>query len=114
MLQSRLLQENPGVYGGTAYTPLSSTTSWQIGYGLLNGASSVISRDGGSESTGNSGAGFDVRQYVIGSHGSGNPSAPINQLDGDIGEVFIFNKTLTSGEKASLLSYLGTKWGIAI
>ena len=39
-------------------------------------------------------------------------SSSSNPFKGQIGEVFIFNKALSSGEVAAIETYLGSKWGV--
>jgi hypothetical protein len=76
---------------------------------VLDGASSIVVRDGntiiGPISPG--AAGFDMIKL-------GFNVAETVPLNGYIAELYIYNRTLTSGERTTIRQYLSTKRGIAV
>jgi hypothetical protein len=90
-----VVEYNGNVINGTTFT----LRAW------LNGVNK-ISGFGGSYSTTTNSA-----SVLIGHQSINNPN---EQMNGNIGEVLIFNRTLTDNERTEVTRYLGTKWGVAV
>ena len=60
-------------------------------------------------SSGNTGSGTNGR-FIIGRR----PSDNAGYMNGYIGEVITFGRSLKASERASIEQYLGTKWGVRI
>lgn len=82
-----------------------------VGTGLIfssvfNGASSELFKNGTSVATGDCGG-----NLITGLTLGGRFNA-IDLLNGDIGEVIVYNRALSVGERQQVEDYLTTKWGI--
>jgi hypothetical protein len=105
-------------YTGATTVPLNTTT-WQVFSFVFDGiapatagrlrfrynkADQVLTYSG----TAGTATGGSTDNYYIGGMGSG----PSNQMSGQIGEFFIWNRALKVSEVSAIETYLGTKWGI--
>jgi hypothetical protein len=91
------------VGGGTTGAPVIAIATW-------DGVESTLLTNFGSGSAGNTQDPIDSASFVLGSTRPG--AGDINPLDGDIGEVIVFERALTDAEQARLLELLRAKWGI--
>ncbi len=101
------------------------TSSWQWGYKTFLANGNTAHKDGTAYITGN--VGFTLNQWhvlivdraavsdvactmktAIGGHQAAA------YFKGDIGEVLVYNRSLSTPERRSLEAYLGTKWGLTI
>lgn len=62
--------------------------------------------DFGSASAANAEDAIGTANFVLGA------GPIIGSLDGDIGEVIVFERALTAAEQARLLELLSAKWGL--
>lgn len=106
-----VLYLNSGTYGWYAGSLVASSTAGSNGVGVVasavfNGASSTFRINAGSDDTGSPGAaglnGFCLGNYQGGGFG----------FDGDLGEVLIYAGSHNSTDRANVVSYLRTRWGI--
>ncbi len=125
-----ILATNAGWTSGTDFTlkHLSSTFEYQLPNSVsINAGTGVIKRpfiveiiDNGTNGTlyankvagtaTATGASKNIGILNIGSYNSG--SARSRYLDGDIGEIIIFNRALKNEERVSVENYLAKKWGV--
>lgn len=97
------------ISAGTVLTGTSAGQDlWAVKSVLFNGASSQLWNNGTSDLTGDAGANA-LTSLVIGAAGGGT-----NSLLGDIAEVIIFNRALTTTERRQVEAYLGAKYGITV
>jgi hypothetical protein len=97
------------INAGTVLTGTSAGQDlWAVKSVLFNGASSQLWNNGTSDLTGDAGANA-LTSLVIGAAGGGT-----NSLLGDLAEVIIFNRALTTTERRQVEAYLGTKYGITV
>lgn len=89
--------------GGTAAEPFVAIVVW-------DGVESQVLADFGSASAGNTQDVIDSANFVLG--GSRPDGVDIGNLDGDIGEVIVFERALNAAEQARVLQLLQDKWGI--
>ena len=91
---------------------LSSGTSWGTTdfhsvSAVFNGASSLIAVDGGSDTTGTSGGGsFDTGSAAVGALRASSSE----YWQGDIAELIVYDRALSSGERSQVEDYLAAKW----
>lgn len=91
----------------TISTGLSTGTTY-IADWVLNGASSEAAVNGVSSGTVNMGSGSRTG-LAIGATRTGDGS-----LDGDIAEIIVYNRALSSGERLSIRQYLAAEWGVTL
>ena len=91
----------------------ASLSTFYVFSSLSNGTTLNIFRDG----TQKGGANLDIdvgtltnTNTFIGAWGT----APNDPWQGDIGEVLVYNRLLSSTERQNVERYLGTKWGITV
>ncbi len=85
--------------GGTAGEPFAAIVVW-------DGVEQQVLTDFGSASAGNGEDAIGTANFTLGA------GPVIGSLDGDIGEVIVFERALTAAEQARLLELLQEKWGI--
>ncbi len=91
---------------GSAITSFSSATEWES-HSFLNGSASAPS----TATDPNPGG---VSSFHIG-QGNVAPSPDYRyRLDGEIGEVLLFSRALTTVERQRVERYLGWKWGVLV
>jgi hypothetical protein len=98
-----------GMNLGTAFFPISSTTTWQTQHHVGNGASSVVARNLDPDITGDAGLNGPL-SLVLGSSASGNSGF----FQGSLGELVIYNRALTRTEREQLVRYFANRWGITV
>lgn len=89
--------------GSTAPSATTTPEAWHLYRALLNGASSDIDVDGAT-TTGNAGA-TNPGGITLGSNQAGAASAQV-----DIGEVVVYAASLALADRATLRTYLRSKW----
>jgi hypothetical protein len=103
--------ETMGQYAGTTIlTGAAQTipTGFMVMSALFNGASSQVWKNGTSYLTGNPGAN-SISGLTIGNRFSKDTT---NTLQGDIGELLVYNSALSVPNRQSVESYLATRWGL--
>lgn len=96
------------LYGGTdlfGYTDLLG--SFNVLTGVFNGASSINQVNGRPEALGNAGA-LNITTYRIGNNAGGST------LTGDIAEVIVYNRVLSTFERSQIDTYLSDKYRITV
>jgi hypothetical protein len=84
---------------------VAADNDWHAHIAEANGASGSIATDGGTATTGNTGTQtFGPRIHI----GSGNDGTA-HRLTGNLGDLLVCNKLLSSGEKDDLLAYMTAK-----
>lgn len=98
------------VWGGTAdVTGGTADTNPHVLIVNMNGASSVIYRDGTSVGSGNPGANGAGATFQVGRFGTtGRP------MTGDIAEILLYNHTLTAGDRSIVDSYVQDRYAITV
>jgi hypothetical protein len=101
------------------FTSLDAGTAWIDGTAwaastfflstvVVNGASSVLYKNGASDATGNPGsAGWATEPIVVGSTDGTN-----NFLGGDVTEIIIYNSALSAGNRQQVENYLNAKYAL--
>jgi hypothetical protein len=108
---ARVAPEVPGLFAGvpfvgSALTSYSSATTF-TGSVYLNGIA-------GTPLTTSDPAPGGASDFRVG-QGNVSPVVPYRyRLDGKIGEVILFNRTLTNAERLQVERYLGWKWGVTV
>lgn len=97
------------VYAGTGVTGGTASTSFQIFRVLFSDGNGELDINGSSILTGQTINTFGMANPILAAFDSSGPSG---YADIDICEVLLYNASLSSGDKASVLSYLNTKWAI--
>ncbi len=106
-----------GMYNGTSYfatksASFTNTSTYNIASITYDGAAVRLFING-VEALGTSGAnlgsGTDGR-FTIGRR----PNDGTGYMNGSIGEVITFGRTLKSSERIGIEQYLGAKWGVRI
>lgn len=97
------------MYAGTLLSAgVPETTNWHQLSAVYNGASSILRLDGAQIAAGAAGTTAWSNAISIGDESNG-----ANAWNGDIGEVLIYNSTISGANLTSIESYLKTKWGSA-
>ena len=98
-----------GFYAGSVWNPDTTEpkNEWHSQGVLFNGVSSEWWIDGASQGTGDVGA-----QGLSGLTLGRNKDPSFIYLDGDIGEILVYDGALSSADRGSLDSYLSGNWGI--
>lgn len=86
----------------------AADTSWHVAYFVSNGASSIYRFDAGVEGTIDPGTNL-LSGLTLGASYDG--SLPV---EGDMGELIIYNRVLSTNERIAVERYLGQKWGITV
>jgi hypothetical protein len=102
---------------GFGVSPFAMTTvslsyvpgNWKVFSTLHDGVDLAFRINGGSAATGT----LATRAFMGGSVQLGSNYNASQCLDGDIGEVIVYNIGLSPTERQAVESYLMTKWGIA-
>ena len=90
-----------GLNGGAA------TTNWEVWSAALNGASSLIRINGSQTGSGNAGANaFNSGVNIFANTG------PANFWPGDIGELGLYSRLLSTPEFQQIEAYLNAKWAV--
>ena len=99
---------NPRFYAGSpvAIGTVDITNLWSLWSAVFNGASSIGLINGGSQVSANFGT-QGLGGLTLGMNGSTG-----NYLNGDIGEVLVFNAVLSTADRQQVEGYLAWKWGI--
>lgn len=95
------------LYAGAVVTGPVADSSFHTLLVVENGASSAIHEDGGAPTTGNSGP-TNPGGVTIGAWADGT----LNQLIGDVAEVAVFNKVLSTAEKNQIGVYIVAEYGL--
>lgn len=102
---------NAGSFAAAAVSTLSD--AFHVLTGRYDGATTDNSRwkDGGSFITNTPAATFAdvISQLAVGEIGGG-----FYPLQGDIGEIIIYNAAFSTANRQALQSYMGARWGIAV
>lgn len=94
--------------GGTAFTFTSNVLQWNVWDYVSSGASSDVTVNGGTPTTGNPGStGMSGTAARIGDHTSGGFG-----LEGDIAEIIVYTAALSSADREKIRRYLSEKYGI--
>ena len=101
--------DGPDFYAGAEWKPDVDMpkNAWHYHGILYNGASSEWWLDGVSKGTGNTGS-----HVLSGLTIARNETTVFVYLDGDIGEILVYDGALSSADRGSLDSYLSGNWGI--
>lgn len=86
-------------------------TNWNILKGRREATTIAASYNGNTESTSTGGADLTATGAFIGSR---NLDGTVQALTGSIGEVLVYNRSLSSAESYVIENYLASKWGISI
>jgi hypothetical protein len=96
--------------GGSAIAIGTMVVGDHLYYAEHNTTSSSLERAGAVEGTGNVGTNA-WNGLVIGNYQARNPS---NDLNGQVGEFFVFNEVLSAEDKSAVTTYLGDKWAVTV
>jgi len=92
------------------------TGTWVSAISLRRGLTQEVWVDGAIEGTNGLSAGYDIQPNFPADIGAmtNAPGSPARweYFDGDIGEVLVYNKALSTSEIADLETYFVDKWGI--
>lgn len=95
-------------YAGISLTGNTSVLgSFIITTAQFNTASSLLHVNGTQQASGNAGS-SNMTSLRVGNNSSGNT------IIGDVAELVIYNRVLTTAERASIDTYLSNKYGIAV
>lgn len=83
-------------------------TSFHVFTAIYDGASSLLRKEGTQILSGNAGA------QALGVATIGALAASVNFLNGDIAEVIVYNRALSTAEQQRVERYLSVKYGIAL
>lgn len=97
-----------GMYAGTWATGGTSDTSWHIFSALFDTTDSTLREDGAALFTGQD---VGTRPFETTNIGGRSTS---DGLNGDVAEVLIYSRALTSQEIDDVESYLSSKWGVSL
>ncbi len=87
----------------------ATTTNFNAVYGRRSGTTQAIAFNGGSENTETTAVnGPGINQAIIGATGNGLAAF----LNGDIGEILVYDRSLSEAEITLVIAYLLYKWGL--
>jgi hypothetical protein len=98
-----------GASANTLALPASTPDVWHVHSFQLNGVASSYVQDNAVRVRGNAGVATATGVGVGGLTGFGAPQYALCS----VGEVIVFNRALTDGERASVERYLAKKWALA-
>jgi hypothetical protein len=100
----------PNMYAGGGFGTSAVTTQWRVYTAVFNGAASALQVDTGTAVAGTVGASTSTGLSI---GDCPNTSAPPceQDLDGDVADVVIYSRALTSFEIGAVASFLRAKNG---